>query len=150
MKKVINGKRYDTTSATKLAEYENTIDVRNHNRFEETLYEKKTGEYFLHGAGGAGSKYGVWFENSGSPGEKIMPLSLAEAKKWAEEYLDGDEYETIFGEVDESEEIAQSRQISILLPQRVFDSLKAKSASSRLSMAELSVRALREAGYGEE
>lgn len=32
---------------------------------------------------------------------KIIPLSIEEAKEWAEENLSGDEYEYIFGEVEE-------------------------------------------------
>lgn len=34
-------------------------------------------------------------------GEEIVPMTPEEAKNWAEEKLDVDLYETIFGEVDE-------------------------------------------------
>ena len=45
--------------------------------------------------------------NSWSGGERIMPLTYSEAQKWAEEHLDGDEYETIFGQVAEDDSRVQ-------------------------------------------
>jgi len=56
MKKIINGKKYDTETATKLGEdcrgYRGDIDF-----WSEELYRKKTGEFFLYGEGGARSQY---------------------------------------------------------------------------------------------
>ena len=40
-------------------------------------------------------------ENEWSYGHEIRPLSLDEAKAWAEKHLSGDEYEKIFGKVQE-------------------------------------------------
>ena len=47
------------------------------------------------------SNYAESYGNERYGGEKIIPLSENEAKKWAENHLDGDEYEKIFGSVDE-------------------------------------------------
>ena len=47
--------------------------------------------------------YAEFHGNSRGFGEKIIPFTLDEAKSWAEEHLDGDEYEKIFGEVEEVE-----------------------------------------------
>ena len=48
------------------------------------------------------SKYGVAYgNNEWGYGEEIQPLTVDEAKAWAEEHLDADEYEEIFGEVEE-------------------------------------------------
>ena len=48
------------------------------------------------------SKYSVSVDcNIVSGGSEIIPLTEAEARTWAEEHLDGDEYEEIFGEVEE-------------------------------------------------
>lgn len=102
MKKIIAGKQYDTDKAEELASWENTYDVRDFSHVRETLYKKRTGEFFLHGEGGGNSRYGEWHGNSGGPGEKIMPLSYAAAQEWAEEHLDGDDYISIFGEPEES------------------------------------------------
>ncbi len=40
-------------------------------------------------------------QNEWSGGEEIIPLTVGEAQEWAERYLDADEYEEIFGEVEE-------------------------------------------------
>jgi hypothetical protein len=103
MNKVIDGKVYNTKSAEFQGEDDNGMESGKFDYVKETLYKKRTGEYFLHGEGGANSRYGEWHGNTGSYGEKIMPLSLSEAKQWAEEHLDGDEYESIFGDPEPDE-----------------------------------------------
>lgn len=101
MKKIINGKRYDTDTAKNLGSvgYSHPGDF---SFWRETLYLKKTGEFFLHGVGGAMSKYarstGL---NEWTGGEEIIPLSPEEARKWIEKNLDAEEYERILGEVEE-------------------------------------------------
>lgn len=101
MKKIINNRRYDTETAQRLAEYDHS-DPSQFEYFCETLYRKKGGEFFLHGYGNAASPYCVWTDSSTrTGGERIVPLTYAEAQKWAEEHLDADEYEAIFGEVEE-------------------------------------------------
>ena len=113
MKKIINGRRYDTETAQFLGAdgYGNYGDFQ---RWHEELYRKNTGEFFLYGNGGPMSHYAVETgQNEWAGGEKIMPLSLLSAQKWAEEHLDGDKYEEIFGEVDESgEKISQNVRLS--------------------------------------
>ena len=101
MKKIINGKRYDTDTAKFIghAGYSHPSDL---DYWSENLYVKKTGEFFIHGEGGARSRYGrQTSQNWWSGGEKIRPLSLKEAQEWAEKYLDGDKYEEIFGKIEE-------------------------------------------------
>lgn len=97
MKKVINGKVYDTKTAERVAEWDNDYPVNDFHHVDEELYRKKTGEYFLYGSGGPLSQYAEWHGNSGSGGERIIPLTYEEATKWAEEKLDGDDYENISG-----------------------------------------------------
>ena len=105
MKRIIKGKVYDTETAKKLGVYENMQDVRNFNYFKDELYRKKTGEFFLFGHGGPASKYSRRVEqNTWSGGEAIIPLDYDDARAWAEEHLDADEYEDIFGAVSEDEE----------------------------------------------
>lgn len=62
MIKTINGKQYNTDTARKIA----TAD-------EGTLYEKKTGEYFLH----------ITMKDIGL--DIIHPLTREQAGKWADE-----------------------------------------------------------------
>ena len=101
MKKIINGKKYDTKTAKEMGCWSNNYYCNDFNYCEETLYRKKTGEYFLYGEGGAMSKYSQSCGNMRSGGAEIILMTEAEAKKWAEKHLDCDEYEEIFGEVEE-------------------------------------------------
>jgi hypothetical protein len=105
MKKIINGLKYDTDTAKYIGEtgYGQPGDFEH---WTESLYRKpKTGEYFLYGEGGPASRYAVETgQNEWSGGERIIPLDYEAARKWAEEHLDGDEYEHEFGAVDEDGE----------------------------------------------
>lgn len=101
MKKIINGRRYDTETAQQVAEYQHSSPSE-FDYFVETLYRKKGGEFFLHGYGHAASPYCEWLDSSTrSAGERLMPMTYSEAQEWAEKHLDADEYEAIFGEVEE-------------------------------------------------
>ena len=63
MKMIIHGKKYDTETAINRAYFNNGIGCYDSCWFEETLFQKMNGEFFLHGRGGAMSKY---FELSGN------------------------------------------------------------------------------------
>lgn len=100
MKTIIKGRKYNTETAKEVG-----WDNNGRAGFEfceEHLYLKRTGEFFIHGWGGPSSKYcrsvGL---NEWSGDEKIIPLTNEEARKWAENHLNPDEYEDIFGEVKE-------------------------------------------------
>lgn len=102
MRKIINGKKYDTETAKAVGTYANGGGWRDFTHYEETLYLKKTGEFFLYGEGGPMTHYAVTIErNCWSGGEKITPLTEHEARKWAERNLPVEDYENIFGEVEE-------------------------------------------------
>lgn len=99
MKRIINGKKYDTTTAKEVA---SRWSGEGFSRVDETLYRKKTGEFFLHGAGGPMTGYAETVsQNCWTGGAKIIPLTEEEARQWAEQWLDGDQYEKIFDEVEE-------------------------------------------------
>lgn len=101
MKRIINGRRYDTSTAKLLgvASYGICTDFA---YWREELYVKRTGEYFLYGEGGPMSKYSQQVgQNEWKGGHEIRPLSLKEAKKWSEKFLSADTYEEIFGKVEE-------------------------------------------------
>ena len=100
MKKIINGRMYNTETAEKIQEWDNGIYGNDFRSCEETLYKKTTGEYFIHGSGGAASKYSVPCGNNGSSGSSdIIPLTKDEAKIWMETKADPDAYIKEFGEV---------------------------------------------------
>ena len=133
MNKIINGKRYSTDSAKEMASdsYSNYTDFH---YWSETLYRKNTGEYFLHGEGGPMSRYAETIgQNQWTGGEKIIPLTVEAAQKWAEEHLTGDEYEAIFGEVEET---ATKRTISLSLTESAIEKIKRGAAEAGVSMSE--------------
>ena len=142
MNKIIKGKRYDTNTAKELGEFEH-LYPRDFNYVREILYRKQTGEFFLYGEGGAASKYrertrdGMW-----CGGEKIMPLTLKEAQDWAEEHMDGDEYEKIFGEVEET---GEKQLISVSLDKALIEKAKRIAVQNGTSVTELIARLIKEA-----
>lgn len=104
MKKIINGKVYDTATAQCVGEWSNGYTRRVPMWHEEALFRKRTGEFFIYGEGGHRSQYAKEVgTRQWSSGERIMPLTWDEARGWAEEKLSADEYEGIFGEVAEDE-----------------------------------------------
>lgn len=100
MKKIINGKKYDTETATFVLNfYEKKGSFTD---FDSDLYVKKTGEFFLFGNGGPYSVFSSSFgENGRQSGSGIVPITLEDAQKICEEYLEIDEYEKLFGAVSE-------------------------------------------------
>lgn len=102
MKKIINGKMYNTETAEEINCWENTPYKSNYAYFIEYLYRKKTGEFFLYGSGNASSKYcQETADRTRSSGERIVPISNEEAKAWVEQYCDVYTYIDLFGEVEE-------------------------------------------------
>ena len=133
MKKIINGKVYDTDTARKLGSYENMADYRNFHYFCEALYQKRTGEYFLHGEGGPMTQYARTIDqNSWSGGEKIMPMSVEAARKWAEEHLDADDYAEAFGMPDEDD--TELTTLCIQIPAILAVTIKRMAAEQGTSL----------------
>lgn len=101
MKRIINGKKYDTETADLIGERDNGY-YGDAYYIEEKLYQKKTGEFFLYGYGGPFSAYGeecgnrMWTDSS-----KIVPYTIEEAKAWVAKYLSVTIYEKLFGEIEE-------------------------------------------------
>ena len=101
MKKIIKNKLYDTDTANEVGYWDNGLYATDLDYCGETLFRKRTGEYFIHGDGGARSRYSVADGNGWRSGEQIVPLSYDAAREWAEKHLDADEYEAEFGPVSE-------------------------------------------------
>lgn len=100
MRKIINDKMYNTDTAKTIASY-SVNSVGDFGYLEETLYKKKTGEFFLYGYGGAYTKYAHVEGNNRGSSETIKPLSEKEAKEWLADNDFVDAYIKLFGEVDE-------------------------------------------------
>jgi hypothetical protein len=86
MKQVINGKMYNTETATLIHEWDNGIYGNDFRSCEESLYVTKKGNYFIAGSGGAMSDYAESNGNSTSGGSRIWTLDKKDALKWLEEH----------------------------------------------------------------
>ena len=101
MKKIINGKTYNTETAKAVSVWCNG-EYGNMSYVEETLYKKKTGEYFLYGMSGATGKYAESIGcNSKNGGSKFISYTEDQAKEWLEKYGTAEEYIEEFGEPEE-------------------------------------------------
>ena len=101
MKQIIGGKMYNTDTAEYLGDcsYSYPGDFY---YYEEELYRKKTGEFFLAGKGGPRSKYARSCDGHGwSDGKKIIPITEDEARSWVEANSSIDDYICIFGDPEE-------------------------------------------------
>lgn len=132
MKKIINGKVYDTNKAQIVCAWDNGI-YGDFDSLEETLYRKRTGEFFLHGSGGARTMYATSTGgNSWAGGEKILPISYEEARQWAEEHLAAEAYEAAFGAVVEDD---SKTTINLSLPVSLVERLKRDSSKAGLGLS---------------
>lgn len=137
MKKVIQGVLCDTATAKFLGEA-SYLSGRDFAHWSEELYRTKSGRYFLYGEGGPASRYAVTIgQNEWSGGEKIQLLSRETAMKWAEEYLDGDEYIAAFGNPEETE-----KAMSIILPLKTRERLEVLKAETGMTFSEIIARAI--------
>lgn len=83
MKKLINGKVYDTESAFKLGEIETPLDKDNPAYFKAGLYLTPISRrFFLAGTGGGLTRFGTKLETD----EKVIPISSEQAKNIAESF----------------------------------------------------------------
>ena len=136
MKKIINGKVYDTEKAKYLGCVSAKKRDRDTEYWEEELYLKRTGEYFIYGRGGALTKYAEPRENSNwGSGSRIMPVTYDEATKWAEENLSTDEYISIFGNPDAADDSAELLTIS--LPASLIRRIRTEAQQSGMTISGL-------------
>ena len=139
MKRIINGKRYDTDTAQFIKTYSSGLSISDFRYYDETLYLKKTGEFFLYATGNGASEYAGKYGDLRGPGEKIVPLTLDEARAWVEKIEDPDLYEELF-DVEEESNIA----FSLLLPENLYKMLDDKAAEDGITKKDIVVKALEE------
>lgn len=114
MKKVIRGRLYDTETAKPIGSTSGT---------GETLYRKRTGEYFL------------------GAGDRIKPLAYDEARKWAENALDGDEWFAEFGDLEEN---GDKTTLNISITVGAADIVKRSAQKTGKSVSEMIETLIRE------
>ncbi len=99
MKRVIDGKIYNTETAELLHEWSNGKFTSDFGHCEESLYKTKKGAYFIAGEGGAMTGYArSCGSNSTYGGSGIRVLSEAEAMTWLEEHEGTEALQEYFGD----------------------------------------------------
>lgn len=97
MKAIINGKRYDTATADLVAEWGNGLGGSDFRNCNEDLYRTKKGRWFLHGQGGAMTRWSRSVGNNGTcGGSGILPMTEDEAREWLEQHREVDAIEKFF------------------------------------------------------
>lgn len=144
MRKIIDGRKYDTETATEVHEWSDGAPS-DFGYVEETLYRKRTGEYFLHCYGGPMTRYAER-ETYGSGytyGSTIIPTTYDEARAWAEGHMGADEYDAEFGEVPESdgEDVVLSVRVSPATRERLRRIAAESGRSQGAVLDELVARA---------
>ena len=125
MRRIIKNKVYDTSTAKKIGTYRGLFDNY------ESLYRKKTGEFFLHAYGGQNSK------------ELITPLTYDKAQEWAGTSLTEEQYEVIFfGAVDEG--VTETEALTVQLPTAILIRLRRQTDRSGQLIKEAVAEALRQ------
>lgn len=88
IKKIINGKMYDTTKASELAYFWNGKSLDDYDYRYEGLFEKENGERF--------------FVHQGWNEVRIKPeVTDKQVREWADQWLDTEDYIKLFGEPSE-------------------------------------------------
>lgn len=87
MKRIINGKVYDTDKSECIGEWSNGYSGGDFRRVTIDLMRTKNGQFFLWGSGGPMTEYAESYGNETSGGSQFDLMTEAEAKEWAEEHL---------------------------------------------------------------
>ncbi len=98
MKRVIDGKMYNTETAEELASAHNGLNASDFDYCQESLYRTKKGVFFLAGDGGARTKYARRVSNGTCEGSGIIPLLEEEALAWLEENHETELIEELFSD----------------------------------------------------
>lgn len=102
MKQVINGKVYNTETATKIGSNGNGFGPSDFHYLWEALYITKKGAFFLHRDGGAASSCSRASGGGRFGDERLEAVSKAEALQWCEHAGIGAERISDFFEIDEA------------------------------------------------
>lgn len=147
MKKIIDNRVYDTDTAQQVGPAYSPAGFgpSDFDRYEETLYRKRTGEYFLHGEGGPMTKYAEpCGQSSWTGGERIMPLTYDEAREWAEQHMDADAYIAAFGDPGEGDAEGTGQLAVRGVPNPILSALDRRVSETGRTKAELVAEALKE------
>lgn len=128
--KTFDGKKYDVVTSEKIGSY---TTGKGENWLEETLYRKRSGEYYLMGSGGDDT---CWRGTDG-----VQPLCRAWAESWVLECLGKDAYDRIFARPAEPKE---KQRITVELPADAYARLTELSESAGVSKTRVIEKLLQE------
>lgn len=94
MRKIINGKLYDTNTATPIGTWSNNLPTSDFRHETTTLYITKKGNFFIAGESGPLGRYAYSVGNIISRGEGMFALTKEEALDWVEKHLETNKLET--------------------------------------------------------
>jgi hypothetical protein len=86
MRKIIDGKTYNSETADKIGEWDNGLGVSDFRHCAEGLYKTKKGAFFIQGKGGAMSS---WSESNGNTtwgSSGIRAVTEESALSWCENH----------------------------------------------------------------
>ncbi|MBB3998402.1 hypothetical protein [Aureimonas pseudogalii] len=98
--KVVGGLRYDTAKAEEICRLSKGRPG-DWSTEETALYRTSKGAFFLAGEGGARSRWGKRVSDGLTGGEGLIPVTVEEARDFAEENADAETVEAFF-EVEEA------------------------------------------------
>lgn len=134
MNKVIRGKRYNTETAKLVGTWEANEPENSDFWEKEELYQKRSGEFFLIGQGGAQTQYARFSMGGESkPDIELRPIEPEEASDWAEEHLTADEYEALFGPVAED---GSRGRITLTLLNSTIDTVRREAQRRKMNFNE--------------
>ena len=133
MRAIINGKAYDTATAVRMGFWSNGHHYMDPYSKEETLFRKRTGEFFLLGQGGSETNYAERYGKEWTGSAKVIPLTFEEAQSWSKEHLTKEEYELIF-DLPEGKE---KKTVSYSLSRAAIERLRRAASSAGISASEL-------------
>ena len=111
MKRIIENRVYDTDTAKLIATVKNDRHIgADRKTLEESLYQKKNGEFFLYRPNLAGTDAAHNIGISSCPHDKenhIFALTYEQACKWGESEMSADDWLAVFGEPEEDDSKAQ-------------------------------------------
>ena len=130
MKKIINGKVYDTDKARLIAEahHDNIRDFSTGENLKQWFYQKKTGEFFVYAIGQAIVLQNI-FQHDYKPDAGIYPLTYEQAQKWAERELTAEKWEEVFGDPEEN-----GTQVNVNISMTAKESKILKQNSAKAGM----------------
>ena len=136
VKRIIDGRTYNTETATQLASWSTASDPNTQGIGYEAggfLYQTRHGAYFV-------VNYNDGLDPWEDDYEKLIPLEPGQAQRWAEQHCSVEEIEALFGEMPEAGD-AEAR-LTLRMPEVLRKRLATLADSRKQSLNAWIVRCL--------